>query len=324
MMDAILEKKPVSKMLVRSELQLLGDVAIYNAKLADNPRQARFVENTEFELIDSCFPEQPVEYAIFDHDGTISTLRQGWEEVMEPVMMRCILGEAYSSVDEAAFEQITERVKLFIDKTTGIQTLLQMQGLISLVREFGFVPEDQILDEFGYKEIYNDVLMEQVRQRTDKLARGELDVSDFTIKNAVSFLEELRTAGVNLYLASGTDEADVIQEAETLGYAGLFNGGIYGAIGDMAREAKREVLVRILKEIGPERADRLVTLGDGPVELRETRGRGGFAVGLASDEIRRFGWNDSKRSRLVRAGAHLIVPDFSQKDALLNILLTKK
>jgi len=43
-------------------------------------------------------------------------------------------------------------------------------------------------------------------------------------------------------------------------------------------------------------------------------------VGLASDEIRRFGMNPSKRSRLIRAGADLVIPDFSQLEKLLELL----
>ena len=34
-----------------------------------------------------------IKAAVFDFDGTISTLRCGWEEVMEPLMLECISGE---------------------------------------------------------------------------------------------------------------------------------------------------------------------------------------------------------------------------------------
>jgi hypothetical protein len=64
----------------------------------------------------------------------------------------------------------------------------------------------------------------------------------------------------------------------------------------------------------------MVAFGDGPVEIRESRKRGGLAVGIASDEVRRFGLNLSKRRRLIRAGADLVVPDFSQWQALLPML----
>jgi rfaE bifunctional protein kinase chain/domain len=293
---------------------------IYEPELADDPRRAIYIEDTQIEMIPPAREPSAVTHAIFDHDGTISTLRQGWEAVMEPVMIRAILGDQYASADETTYARVRQRVGDLIDKTTGVQTLVQMQGLVEIVREFGVVPEDEILDEFGYKEIYNEALLVMVRERMSQLGRGELDASDFTIKNAPAVLEHLHRAGVRLYLASGTDHADVVREAEALGYAPLFEGRIYGAVGDVTKEAKRMVLDQILNEVGSENVGNLVTFGDGPVEIRETRKRGGLTVGLASDELRRFGLNPSKRSRLIRAGAAFIVPDWSQWDRLAVVL----
>jgi hypothetical protein len=124
---------------------------------------------------------------------------------------------------------------------------------------------------------------------------------------------------VRLYLASGTDEKDVRREAECLGYADVFDGGIYGSIGDVARDAKKVVIERILNDVNGA-IDQLVTFGDGPVEIRETKRHGAVAIGVASDELRRFGTNRDKRRRLVRAGADAIVPDFSQWQHLWRLL----
>ena len=66
--------------------------------------------------------------------------------------------------------------------------------------------------------------------------------------------------------------------------------------------------------------EHVITFGDGPVEMRETRRRGGYAVGIASDEIRRYGWNDRKRSRLILAGADLLIPDFAEAEALADLI----
>lgn len=44
---------------------------------------------------------------------------------------------------------------------------------------------------------------------------------------------------LNFTWPSGTDEVDVIKEAEALGYAHLFEGRIYGAVGDVTKEAKK-------------------------------------------------------------------------------------
>jgi rfaE bifunctional protein kinase chain/domain len=294
---------------------------IYQPELATNIRQADYFENSEIEL---CYPLSSweagkIKHAVFDHDGTISVLREGWEKVMEPVMIKAILGDQYTTADETLYQKVVNRVVEFIDKSTGIQTIVQMEGLVEMVSEFGLVPPGKILDTFGYKKIYNDSLMEMVNKRIAKYEKEELEVSDYTLKGAVQFLQSFRDMGITLYLASGTDREDVLNEAKALGYADLFNGGIYGAIGDVKKYSKKIVLNKIIKE-NHLHGSELVTFGDGPVELRECRKVGGIAIGVASDEIRRYGLNTEKRTRLIKAGAHVIIPDFTQPGELLRLL----
>jgi len=292
---------------------------IYNNSLSDNRRSAVYLEGTNIEII--CKPRQiKIRHAIFDNDGTISTLREGWETVMEPVMMESILGSKYLTADKQTVKKITASVRELIDKTTGIQTLRQMKFLADMVRESGYVPEDEILDEHGYKEIYNKRLLEIVRQRESSIRKGSLSIEDFTIKGALTFLHQLYREGVKLYLASGTDVEDVKHEASVLGYDHLFEGRIFGAVGDLNHEAKKIVLDNILESIGDAGPGSIATFGDGPVEIRETRKKGGFTIGLATDELRRFGLNETKRARVIKAGADIVIPDFSEHAALLEFL----
>lgn len=293
---------------------------IYQPEVAEDPRKARYFENSEIEIINKFPADFNIKYAIFDNDGTVSTLREGWEQIMQPMMIKAILGDRYKEAAELLVKKVQSAVSQLIDKTTGIQTLKQMQLLARLVAEFGFVPEDQRLNEFGYKEVYNNDLMEMVRKREEKLQKMELTVEDFTIKNAVSFLRKLHDKGIKLYLTSGTDEEDVKHEASVLGYDSLFEGRIYGATGDINKEAKKMVLDRILDSIGDSEASSIVTFGDGPVEIRETHKRGGNTAGIASNELRRYGLNQVKRTRLIQAGADIIVPDFSQYELLFRLL----
>ena len=293
---------------------------IFASELAEDKRHANYIPDTDIEIVNKWENELHIKHAIFDHDGTISTLREGWELIMAPMMIKAILGDNYLEANEILFQKVKSRVDDFIDKTTGIQTLVQMKGLIDLIREFGCVPEDRILDEFGYKQIYNDELLIMVRQREKKLSRNELALEDFTLKNAVPFLQKLYDSGIKLYLASGTDDEDVKNEARILGYDYLFEGRIYGAVGDITKEAKKMVLDRILDSIGESAFGTVITFGDGPVEIRETRKRGGITIGLASNELRRYGLNEKKRTRLIKAGADIIVPDFSQSPQLLSLL----
>ena len=300
------------------ELGIKADYA-YRPELAECPHRARFVESSEIEVIAEPMPQLNIRHAIFDHDGTLSTLREGWEQIMEPMMMKSVLGSHSDRADETLFRRVKNRVSEFIERTTGIQTITQMHGLVDLVGEFGLVPKDQILSAAAYKAIYNEELKALVNRRLIKLDRGELTIHDFTLTGAVPFLRALQAAGVRLYLASGTDEEDVKPEAERLGYANVFDGGIYGSVGQADKDAKKIVVERILSEIGGA-FHQLVAFGDGPVEMRETVRRGAYAVGVASDEMRRFGMNPEKRSRLIRAGALAVVPDFSQWPKLWDFL----
>jgi rfaE bifunctional protein kinase chain/domain len=292
----------------------------YRPDLARRHRDAVFHQDTEIEIVSALPHRRQFTHVIFDHDGTISTLRQGWEQIMEPMMVRAILGRNEREADHGLRDHIVAAVRDYIDKTTGIQTLVQMKGLVNLVRRFKCVPESEILDEKGYKLMYNEQLSAMVNARIGKLERGDLTVEDFTIKRAVEFLHALHRKGVRLYLASGTDQEDVEREAHILGYDILFENRIYGAVGDVAKEAKRMVLERILSDLAGEAPERILTIGDGPVEIRETHKRGGYTVGVASDEVRRYGLSLSKRARLIEAGADLIVPDYSQMAHLLRLL----
>ncbi|MCA1754787.1 MAG: HAD family hydrolase [Spirochaeta sp.] len=195
-----------------------------------------------------------------------------------------------------------------------------MQLLAEMVRDFGYVPATEVLSAAEYKKLYNVELLRLVTRRLDRLKAGQLSVEDLTVKNAVPLLRALRERGLVLYLASGTDEQDVRTEAELLGYADLFDGGIFGSVGDVQNDPKRVVLERILHEIGSENAAGIITFGDGPVEIRETHKAGGYAVGVASDEVRRYGLNLAKRERLILAGADCVVPDYSQITHLLSFL----
>ena len=293
---------------------------IHHPEVAQNLRQARYLKGTQIEIVRNRENTGHFQHAVFDHDGTISVLREGWEPVMEAMMIRAILGEQFMDAAEFDYQRILASVREFIDISTGIQTILQMQALVDMVTEFGFVPKRAILTATGYKKIYNDALMKQVNVRKERLERRELDVNDFIVKGAVDLLNALCSQGVKLYLASGTDEEDVKAEAEILGYAPLFEGRIYGASGDISKYSKKLVIDRIITGNnlqGPE----LITFGDGPVEIRETKKRGGIAVGVASDEVRRWGLNQVKRTRLIRAGADYIVPDFSQTSVMTQHIL---
>ena len=292
---------------------------LYRPELARSPRRARSLESTSIEVVTQR-PTAAFRYALFDHDGTISTVREGWEQVMIPMMVEAVLGVPPQEAPEERVRRVESAVRGLVARTTGIRTIVQMEGLCGLVREFGFVEPESVLSPREYKLIYNDRLMEGVHERIARFEAGELETADLTIKGSVAFLEALHEAGLTLFLASGTDEADTRREAQLLGYADLFDGGIYGSTDESLEDPKRMVITRILERIGGEGGSRIVAFGDGPVEIRETGRAGGYTVGVAADEVRRYGLDEGKRERLILAGADCIIHDYTQERALLAML----
>lgn len=262
-----------------------------------------------------------IEYAVFDHDGTISVLREGWEEVMEECMLNAVTGG--KELDSNLIDRIRNSNRDFIVRSTGIQTINQMVMLVDIVRKWGLVAEEEILTPVEYKKIYNDALLAFIAKRIDNVRRGLLTPADVTVVGSIEFLKTLAENGVKLYLASGTDQDDVRKEAELLGYSDYFTGGIFGSVGDMNNDPKRQVLNNI---IASENVDtsRLVIFGDGPVEMRVARTNGALAVGIQSNEVRRYGWNEVKHSRLLHAGADILIPDFMEYNRIASLLLKKE
>mgnify|MGYP004586379549 CR=1 FL=1 len=77
---------------------------------------------------------------------------------------------------------------------------------------------------------------------------------------------------------------------------------------------------RIIRENGLQ-GHELVGFGDGFVEIENVKERGGFAVGVATDEKHHDGRVDAwKRERLIRAGADIIIPDFARAAELAAYL----
>ena len=73
---------------------------IYNPELAEDIRQAKYLGDTEIEIVKKWAENLQIKHAIFDHDGTISTLREGWELIMAPMMIKAVLGEKFHEADE--------------------------------------------------------------------------------------------------------------------------------------------------------------------------------------------------------------------------------
>ncbi len=240
-------------------------------------------------------------FVLFDFDGTLSLIREGWPQVMIPMMV-ATLRETATSEDDAT---LTAHVEEFVMRLNGRQTIYQMIQLAEEVKQRGGQP----LEPLAYKHRYHALLMQRIQGRLDALASGQATPDDWTVPGSHALLSRLEERGMKLYLASGTDIGFVKREAELLGLSKFFGPHIYGALDDYQNFSKKMIIERILKENNL-RGDELLGFGDGFVEIEEVKRVGGVAIAVASDEVKRQGIHAWKRDRLVRAGADVVIGDY--------------
>jgi phosphoglycolate phosphatase len=249
---------------------------------------------------------------LFDFDGTLSLIREGWQDVMISFMME-ILGGLDPGLQR---EDLRGHINEYVTRLTGKQTIYQMIQLAEEVRMGGGEPEDPLV----YKHQYHERLWRQIGERIEGLRSGRYQADDWLVCGSIEILNNLRERGVRMFLASGTDEAFVKQEVELLQLTPFFQGRIYGAQDQYRLFSKKMVIERVLTE-SQLKGREFVAFGDGYVEIENTREAGGIGVGVATDERVRSGVIDAwKRERLIAAGADLIIPDFSEQERLVSYL----
>src|SRR4051812_42834062 len=184
-------------------------------------------------------PGPEISHVLFDFDGTLSLIRQGWPEVMVPMFVEALPrlpGEAEAELEQLVLDDIM--------RLNGKQTIYQMIQLADRIRERGGEPREPL----WYKHEYLRRLEGHIGERVDGLVRRAIPPDGLLVHGARPLLEHLRGLGLHLYLASGTDEYAVKREAELLDITRYFGPNIYGALDDYKSFSKKIVIDRILSE----------------------------------------------------------------------------
>lgn len=271
-----------------------------------------FLPGTHIEIINPAIERGRIKHALFDFDGTLSLIREGWQGVMVPMMVEVLAALGTGEGEE----ELQALVREYVMRLTGKQTIYQMIQLAEEVAKRGATP----LEPLRYKYMYLDRIWQRVKHRVEGLKAGQVAPDDLLVPGSRAILENLVARGVTLYVASGTDRPFVLDEAAALDVAKYFGDRIYGALDDYKNFSKAMLIERIIRENGLRGAE-FVALGDGYVEIENAKDVGGIAVGAATNEAEREGIDTWKRSRLIQAGADMIVPDFREQERLVSYLL---
>jgi len=253
-----------------------------------------------FELVRGEVDASKTRVVLFDFDGTLSLVRSGWMDVMVPMMIE-LLAELKSGESESELRVVVED---YVWRLTGQETVYQMFALASEIEKRGGKP----LDPLVYKRMYLDRLWARIRDRVHALRQGD-SPEPYLVPGSRRLLETLRERGMKLYLASGTDQEYMREEARLLDVERYFDGGVFGALDDY-KSFSKGILIRRIIESAEFQGHEFLGFGDGYVEIEEVKKVGGVAVGVATAEPACETVDEWKRSRLIGVGADVIVPNF--------------
>ena len=227
-------------------------------------------------------------------------------------MMVEILAELKTGESEAELRTVVEE---FVGRLTGKQTVYQMIELAENITRRGGQPQDPLV----YKHMYLSRLNEKIKDRLEELRQHRASPDKYLVPGTRGLLEALRERGLKLYLASGTDEPYMKDEARLLDVERYFDGGVFGALDDYKSFSKAILIQRIIGNAEC-RGDEFLGFGDGYVEIENVKQVGGVAVGVATDEPNCQVVDEWKRKRLAGVGADYIIPNFLCHQDLLKTL----
>jgi len=264
----------------------------------------------DIEVLRPDLPRGRYKAVLFDFDGTLSLLREGWPRIMCGMMVEELVqcGTGESETDLGVL------VEDFVMALNGRPAITQMERLVDEIRSRGGSPEVANT----YLAEYDRRLLRVVNERAREIHEGRSPPERWAVPGSHALLADLHRRGLKLYLASGTHLRFVRSEADLLNLSSYFANEIHAPDGVDSTFSKRAVIEGILSENNL-RGEELLSFGDGVVEIQEVRRVGGTAVAVASDEPP-GAVNTWKRDRLVAAGADVVIADYRKHQRLLEWL----
>jgi phosphoglycolate phosphatase len=264
-------------------------------------------------LINPKLAPRPFGLAMVDFDGTISLLREGWDKIMVPMMVEELQHLPKTKETEP---ELTEKVREWVFKLNGQPTIKQMEALEEEVERRGGKPESAT----AYKQDYLRRLMIEVNRRKSLIKNSVSAPSKWVVPGAYSLLRTLKVRRIPMMLTSGTDLEPLLEESTLLQITDSFDQGIFGPENDERAFSKALAVDTVLRRLGLD-GKSLLNIGDGFVETKLTKERGGIAIGVAYDAERPREYHPWRLEQLLAAGADVIVPDLEEGDRLVQALL---
>ena len=127
-------------------------------------------------------PRPEIRYVLFDFDGTLSLIRQGWPEVMVPMFVEMLPrrgDESDADLRRLAYDDIM--------RLNGKQTIFQMMQLAERIRQRGGSPREPL----WYKHEYLRRLDLRIGDRIEGLRSGRIRPDELLVHGSRQLLERL-------------------------------------------------------------------------------------------------------------------------------------
>jgi phosphoglycolate phosphatase len=264
-----------------------------------------------WEVINRSLHRGPCRVAVFDFDGTVSLIREGWSRVMAELGRDHLHDQALLREPVTNELSYLEREMLLL---SGKPSLFQMQRLADEIAARGGRAPDthDLLRQFLTR------LFTMIESRVQNLESGRDQPHQWVLPGTHELLSEFHARGIVLVLASGTDAKFVRKEAALLDLARFFGERIYAPADNTPHFSKADVFRKYSQP-----GEVIVSFGDGYSETVEAKRVGGIAVGVASNEAHLGGVNMMKRELLIELGADVIVADYREGRSLVSWLIAR-
>jgi phosphoglycolate phosphatase len=268
-------------------------------------------EPSSIELLPGFMPRPRATHVVFDFDGTLSWLRHGWTEVAQSV-----IGARFPLREGETTAEIRAHLFREMFRFNGRPTPLFTNEMAVQIRQRGGEADANEL-----LEAFLQPLNANAQERYAQLRNGTATPGDFIVHGGRALLELLTVRGLRIIILSGNPHDQITAEAEMLGLTGFCNGHVYGHT-DANNFTKQAVLEKLIAEESFT-GEEFVMFGDGAAEIEAARNLGGLAIAVCSDENENGSGrvDENKRSVLLETGANVVIADYREPEALLQMLL---
>src|SRR5882724_12638548 len=135
------------------------------------------------EIMPGFVPRPKISHVLFDFDGTLSLIREGWSAVMVPMFVEML--PALPNETEEVRRQLCREDIMSLN---GKQTVYQMIQLSERIKERGGTPREPL----WYKHEYLRRLEDRLKPRLEGLGSGALLADDFLVYGARALLDILQ------------------------------------------------------------------------------------------------------------------------------------